>query len=61
MGFLFRAISPCTTLAHGMHVGKVPFTIYIDSRGSEFGRLSGLVDWDSGEARQSIRHCLLGQ
>ncbi|MFC1356596.1 MAG: hypothetical protein G8D58_08080, partial [gamma proteobacterium symbiont of Phacoides pectinatus] len=50
-----------TTLAHGMHVGKVPFTIYIDSRGSEFGRLSGLVDWDSGEARQSIRHCLLGQ
>ncbi|MEW8015292.1 MAG: hypothetical protein AB2807_11080 [Candidatus Sedimenticola endophacoides] len=47
--------------AHGMHVGKVPVTIYIDSRGREFGRLSGLVDWDSGEARQHIRHCLLGQ
>ena len=36
----------------------LPTTLLIDARGREVGRVTGVAEWDSGDAIRFLRRCL---
>ena len=57
---LDRYADPTTRLGPDLKVPGLPVTVLVDREGREIGRMTGLANWDSEDAKALIRHHLAG-